>query len=204
MIVEITRCNIWLQKNYRRYRDKFGKTMGMLPGLNYRDIYEQLYKAILYSPENGHVYNALFDAFEEVYEHGDLNEQQKLKYLSETKLIADDCAVLEIQNRGADDHDEIQEHLLKIQEFATEYKVTIRDVQKNTMKPEFAQLYHEMIETNQATAVTFVCQQELDAAGVTGENRKLGDLELTKEQRNTCRKVAEFMQATVDKGLQAV
>lgn len=67
-----------------------------------------------------------------VYEHGDLNEQQKLKYLSETKLIADDCAVLEIQNRGADDHDEIQEHLLKIQEFATEYKVTIRDVQKNT------------------------------------------------------------------------
>lgn len=94
LIVEITRCNIWLQKNYRRYRDKFGKTMGMLPGLNYRDIYEQLYKAILYSPENGHVYNALFDAFEEVYEHGDLNEQQKLKYLSETKLIADDCAVL--------------------------------------------------------------------------------------------------------------
>ncbi len=72
---------------------------------------------------------------------------KKLKYLSETKLIADDCAVLEIQNRGADDHDEIQEHLLKIQEFATEYKVTIRDVQKNTMKPEFAQLYHEMIET---------------------------------------------------------
>ena len=64
LIVEITRCNIWLQKNYRRYRDKFGKTMGMLPGLNYRDIYEQLYKAILYSPENGHVYNALFDAFE--------------------------------------------------------------------------------------------------------------------------------------------
>ncbi len=47
LIVEITRCNIWLQKNYRRYRDKFGKTMGMLPGLNYRDIYEQLYKAIL-------------------------------------------------------------------------------------------------------------------------------------------------------------
>lgn len=199
LIVEITRCNIWLQKNYRRYRDKFGKTMGMLPGLNYRDIYEQLYKAILYSPENGHVYNALFDAFEEVYEHGDLNEQQKLKYLSETKLIADNCAVLEIQNRGADDHDEIQEHLLKIQEFATEYKVTIRDVQKNTMKPEFAQLYHEMIETNQATAVTFVCQQELDAAGVTGENRKLGDLELTKEQRNTCRKVAEFMQEEPNK-----
>ena len=59
LIVEITRCNIWLQKNYRRYRDKFGKTMGMLPGLNYRDIYEQLYKAILYSPENGHVYNCL-------------------------------------------------------------------------------------------------------------------------------------------------
>ena len=67
------------------------------------------------------------------------------------------------------------------------------------MKPEFAQLYHEMIETNQATAVTFVCQQELDAAGVTGENRKLGDLELTKEQRNTCRKVAEFMQEEPNK-----
>ena len=199
LIVETTRCNIWLCKNEREYFVRFGGEGKKRSRLNYEDVYQKLYKAILASPENGHIYNALFDAFEEVYQYGELSSRQKLEYLSKTKMISDDCFSQDIQNRGADDHDELREHILRIQQFATDYKVTIEDVQQDRMDSEFAKLYHDMIEANQPMVVTFVCQQELDRAGITGAYSSKGDMELDEKQRAVCRRVADFMMEGVNR-----
>lgn len=199
LIVETTRCNIWLCKNEREYFERFGGEGKKRSRLNYEDVYQKLYKAILASPENGHIYNALFDAFEEVYQYGELSSRQKLEYLSKTKMISDDCFSQDIQNRDADDHDELREHILRIQQFAADYKVTIEDVQQDRMNPEFAKLYHDMIEANQPMAVTFVCQQELDRAGITGAYSSKGDMELDAKQRAVCRRVADFMMEGVNR-----
>lgn len=195
LIVELAHCNVLIQQLKRYYLEVCSSAgveaqpLGSFSGLNYKDVYDQLYDVILNNPGDGHAYNALFKAFEEMYEHSPLSDIQKLKYLSEIKLIADDCESIDIQKRGSEERDEIREHLVKIAQYSSNYCVTIDDIHAGTVDPAFNKLYQNMLEANASTAVTFVCQQELEKAKINYATDSLSDYQLM-----TCKKVMNFMQ----------
>ena len=195
LTVELAHCNVLLRQLRREYIAKctelghsISTTMDYCDGLSYKEIYNQLYNVILNNPSNGHAYNALFKAFEEMYENSALSEPQKLQYLSEIKLIADDCGSVDIRNRGADERDEIKEHLQRISQYSNHYKVSIDDICNNTVNPAFYVLYQNMLEANSSAAVTFVCQQELEQAKINYSTDKL-----TPHQLIVCKKIMCFM-----------
>lgn len=200
LVVELTYCDILLKKLQREYCDKCNK-LGVsvsaesvsFCSLSYREVYSLLYHVILNNPSNGHAYNALFSSFEEMYEHSSYSEPQKLQYLSEIKLIADDCGSIDIKSRGADERDEIREHLQKISQYSNRYKISIDDIHNGTVNPAFNILYQNMIEANSPAAVTFVCQQELEKADIDYTTTYLSNYQLT-----ICNKVMHFMQEDIN------
>lgn len=200
LIVELAHCNILLKRLLRQYQERctelgvpLSAEYDAFTGIPYRQIYNLLYRVILNNPSNGHAYNALFSSFEEMYENSSLREPQKLQYLSEIKLIADDCGSIDIRSRGADERDEIREHLQTISQYSNNYKVTIDDIHNNAVNEAFYTLYQNMIEANAPAAVTFVCQQELEKAKIDHKT-----VTINSYQRMVCHKVMSFMQEDVN------
>lgn len=164
--------------------------------LTYRKQYEMLVKATITAPLNGYAYNALFSAFEEEYKSSD-DENRKITLLSEIKMIADEASDTPIVNRGMNGRDDISIHISRIMDYASEIDVTIDSVLTEQTSP-FHDLYKKLLEQKNASAICFVCQRELDLAGLGGTSiakKKCSGEEyiLTDDQVAVCKKIMEFM-----------
>lgn len=166
--------------------------------LPYLPQYQMLVKAINSDPSNGYAYNALFKLFEKEYDKGG-SEEYKLQLLSEIRMIADDANTLEINNRGMNGDDELSKHISKVAQYSCSHTITIQDIVDETSKEPFIRLFHDMLAKNNPSAICFVCQQELERAGLTGWTGfgKYGSNDeqhlLDDEQLQVCEKVREFM-----------
>ncbi len=163
--------------------------------LRYRRQYEMLVKATITSPLNGYAYNALFNAFEKEYEVSD--EEHRIVLLSEIKLIADEASDYPIVNRGMNGRDDISAHISKIMQYASKIDVTIDSVLAEQTSP-FHDLYKKLLKQKNASAICFVCQRELDLAGLGGtsiaKKKQTGEeYILTDNQLAVCKKVVDFM-----------
>lgn len=172
-------------------------TKFLVKTLNYSQLYPFLFKAISASPLNGYLYNALFRMFEKEYDKAD--EERKLFLLSDVRMIADDASSLEITSRGTNDTDELSKHLHKIAQYSGRHVVRIDDIKSGTAPQDFAKLFSNMLERNNASGICFVCQQELDIAGLSGEkiakyeNTTEKEFVLNEKQLEACRKIVEFI-----------
>lgn len=171
--------------------ENLGKT------LNYSQLYPFLFKAISASPLNGYLYNALFRMFEKEYVKA--SEERKLYLLSDVRMIADDACSLDITSRGTNDTDELSKHLHMIAQYSSSHVVTIDNIKNGTASREFAKLFSNMLERNNASVICFVCQQELDIAGLSGEkiakyeNSSEKEFVLNEKQLEVCHKIVEFI-----------
>lgn len=184
-----------------------------IKALNYTQLYPILFKAISRSPLNGYLYNALFGLFEKEYKKA--SEEKRLYLLSEVRMIADDASTLEISSRGSNDTDELSNHIQKITQFSCSYRVCIDDIRNKTLPDAFESLFVSMLDRNNASGICFVCQQELDDAGLSGtkisemENKTNEEFVLTNHQLDVCKKVVSFMMEEsyaecVEKSVQAL
>jgi hypothetical protein len=162
--------------------------------LHYSYIHKLLRSVIRHQPTNGYAYNALFKAFERMYDQGSFTKERRLHYLSEIMQTVEECEALdsEIFNRGSK-RDELSEHLSKIRSFAASVPITIDAVVNRkelmaTADPEtaaFFQLYDALLQANNPAAITFVCQKELVIPR--------GKLQLDSAALWSCKKVLDFM-----------
>lgn len=202
--VEVTRCNMKLKDLWEEYSElcKFGqmkqlKEWDSLKTVDYITQFRRLNRAINSDPLNGYAYNALFSIFEREYERAD--EERKLQLLSEIQVIADDANMLELQNRGANGDDEIARHLNQIAQYNSAVRITIESIENHTCGEAFEKLFADMLSRNNPAAISFVCQQELQQAGLNkfslyDEDGIIQDLpELDQEQLAVCSRICSFM-----------
>lgn len=165
-----------------------------LTGDAYLGLYQTLYEAICSDPMNGYAYNALFQVFEEEYQkcRAENKQEEMLRRLSEVRLIADEAASLEIQNRGGN-RDELGNHLARIASYSREQRICIADVMEGDSTHPFVNLFQNMLAKNNASAICFVCQQELDDAGLGVKELLERPFSISEKQRNICRRIMKFM-----------
>lgn len=199
--VEIAQCNMRLEEiidAYKCYCQAYGNTPDpeySKRKLSYRILYNQLLPVITSNPTNGYAYNALFKAFEWMYEKENLSEARKLQHLSEIMQVVETCETMdrEIVNRGGREKDELTDHINRIKDLSTGFQITLQSIRRhrNGEPPENENqkmcftLYDEMLEANNAAAITFICQKELRIPKGT---RKLNTDQLTR-----CSTVYNFM-----------
>ncbi|MBD5468158.1 MAG: hypothetical protein HDR21_08435 [Lachnospiraceae bacterium] len=202
--VEISYCNTSLEELWDCYQ-KACCFVGKKQDINLEDIrpltylhqYQMLLKAITVAPTNGYAYNALFNLFEKEYQRS--NEERRLQLLSEVRMIADDATTLEITNRGMNGRDTLSEYIQKIMQYSGGFKVDIESVLQGSCSSAFNTLFASMLEKNNASGITFVCQQELDTVGLDGKTLSVqqetsgGEYVLTEQQVDTCHRILEFM-----------
>lgn len=202
MRVESALCDTsfnMIKKEYidfcKHYGSSVEKELDALKGETYLGLYQSLYKAILSDPMNGYAYNALFQVFEEEYERcrAANNQEEMLKRLSEVRLIADDAASLDIQNRGGNS-DELSKHIAKIAEYSSQQEVSIEEVLHGDSCHPFAKLFRDMLSKNNASAICFVCQRELDNAGLGGTDLSGEKFHVNEKQKRVCKRIIEFIQ----------
>jgi len=199
--VEIAQCNMRLEDLVEEYL-LCCKDFGIAPlteltnrKLRYPVLYRQLMPVIASNPTNGYAYNTLFKAFRRTYEREKLSDTKKLQYLSEIMQVVETCETLgsEITNRGGRGIDELTSHINHIKDFSSGLRITLDAIRRHRkgMEPEDEaekicfDLYDEMLEANNAAAITFICQKELQLPKGT---RKLDAAFLER-----CRKVYSFM-----------
>ena len=163
--------------------------------LSYSVLYRQLVNVITRVPTNGYAYNALFKAFERMYQKQKLTEAMKLQYLSEIMQVVEICETLdtEIVNRGSGNSDELTGHINKIKDLSTGLRITLESISRHRRGEEAVNpdeqlcfdIYDEMLQANNAAAITFVCQKEL--------RLPRGTRNLNTDQLMRCRKVYSFM-----------
>ncbi len=207
LAVEISLCNTqikilkdYCQKFCKKYEVPTGASVYDIKPEPYLELYQILYKAIVSDPTNGYAYNALFQMFENEYERlkevGDRAGMMKL--LSGVRFIADDVSVLDIKNRGMDD-DELSRHIMRISEYSREVPIRIDDILSGKADDDFLKLFNDMIEKNNAAAICFVAQQELDRVNLDGNSlaKSLTNVDeeykLNDRQRNACKRIMEFI-----------
>ena len=201
LAVEIAQCNMRLEEVIDEYR-RCCQAHGNIPNpeysnwkLSYQILYRQLLPVITSNPTNGYAYNALFKAFERMYEKENLPEAKKIQHLSEIMQVVETCETMnrEIVNRGGHGTDELTDHINRIKDFSTGLQITLQSIRRHR-KGEPAEneneqmcfdLYDEMLEANNAAAITFICQKELRIPKGTGK--------LDTDQLLRCRTVYDFM-----------
>lgn len=202
--VEACLCNRSLEEIWEEYqefceakRKEISISYTGVRPLSYKHQYEMLVKATITSPLNGYAYNALFNAFEKEYKKS--GEAKKLQLLSEVRMIADDASTLPIMNRGMNGKDELTDHISRIVQYSCKHKVTIEDIESGDKQNPFYELFQEMLDQNIASAICFICQQELDNIGLGANEiaeKKQNENEeyvLDKKQLEVCEKVMNFM-----------
>lgn len=202
LVVEIAQCNMRLEEianEYKRYCQANGKTPDakvLNRKLSYQSLYRKLWPVILGNPTNGYAYNALFRVFEQMYEQENLSEAQKMQHLSEIMQVVDTCDSMgnEIVNRGNRNTDELTNHINRIKDLSTGLQITLDTIRrhrkgepaKNESEQVCFELYDEMLEANNAAAITFICQKEL-------QNIPNGTRELNTTQMMYCASVYDFI-----------
>ena len=177
LAVEIAQCNMRLEDLVEEYL-LCCKDFGVAPQteltnrkLRYPVLYRQLMPVISSNPTNGYAYNTLFKAFRRTYEKEKLSEAKKLQYLSEIMQVVETCETLgpEITSRGGRGNDELTFHINHIKDFSSGLRITLDAIMRHrkgiAAMDEAEQvcfdLYDEMLEANNAAAITFICQKEL-------------------------------------------
>lgn len=205
--VESTHCDGRLEEMLEEYRNCC-EAHGEVPDealaggrLEYKVIRKRLLKDIEIDPTNGYTYNALFRAFERMYNgekekrKGKEVREEILQYLSEIMVMVERCQTMgdAIRNRGAKGNDEINWHAATITNYSSAIDVTLDDIDSYrhgmwTGKiNSFFKFYDRMLEDERATAITFVCQKEL--LGVLRSDKPLDA-----DQKKRCQRVLKFME----------
>ncbi len=201
LTVELCRCNMSLEKILNEYFRLCRKKeleprvdCSIYNPLPYRPMYQMLTKALNSDPLNGYIYNALFDLFEKEYQDAD-GEEKKIALLSEIMMYVDDALSADIQDRGPAGVDELGQHLTRIRQYGSAVRVGIRSILDGSCSASFAGLFQTMLEQNNASAITFVAQQELELGGLNQAGRDLEDetAELSVEQLEKCQEIYDFL-----------
>ncbi len=202
LVVETAQCNMRLEEYGEEYRECCeclgvdADTRLLMRRLHYPTIYKQLLSVIYRDQTNGYAYNALFKAFERMYEkERGLPEEEKIQNLSEIMQLVEICENLgaSIVNRGGNGKDELSPHLAKIRDIAANFQITLDSVYghidgkpaKTEEEEAFFRLYDNMLESNNASAITFICQKELKIPS--------GTQKLEKQQLDSCERVYQFL-----------
>jgi len=202
LIVETGQCNFRLEELFQEYKDYCAQE-GSTPDrslaegkLSYRFLYNQLWSVISSEPTNGYAYNTLFRLFEQLYEGSSLPKEKKLQYLTEiTTQVVENCKTLHssIINRGTNDRDELEDHITKITDYSADFQITLEAIDRHR-KGETPQnegeklgfeLYDDMLEAQNPSAILFVCQKELQLPRTAQT--------LNTDQLLRCRRIYEFM-----------
>lgn len=202
MLVEMVLTNGIIEKVFLEYR-RFAHEQNIvfnqkINTLKFFQLYPKLVKAISSNPLNGYLYNALFKLFEKEYENSN-NEERKLFLLSDVRMIADNVYTLPIQNRGSRDRDELSNHLSRIAQYSSHYKVTISDIKNNNAPEPFKKLFKSMLARNNASGICFICQQELVSAKLDGksiaefERKHDKEFVLNEHQVTVCEEIVDFL-----------
>lgn len=204
LAVEISYCNTSLDELWHGYmeackcqkEEKKVQWEDIRP-LPYLHSYQMLVRAITTAPTNGYAYNALFQLFEKEYARSSVERQ--LELLSEIRMIADDASTLDITDRGMHGYDTLSVHIQRVKQYSSGFQVTIESILDGSCPPTFVVLFDSMLAKNNASGITFVCQQELDNAGLDGkklayeQEKNGGQYVLTQKQLDVCRKILDFM-----------
>jgi hypothetical protein len=198
---EMVLCNLVAQEIHGQYKEcceelstEVNKEWQELRfTLPYRDVFERMQEVIDSNPTNGYYYNTIMKAFLKEYNRSNIPKRSQMECLSEINLLIDPIDTGEIPNitnRGYGEYDELDKHILEIRQLASDYKVTIDDLDhKKCNFEDFYQMYDTMQEVNNPSAILFVCRQELSAENILKQHEAL-----LPEQRKICTKVADFMQ----------
>lgn len=204
LTVELCHCKMELEKTWRKYKqlcDDNGHVVQIpwksIQPLPYLPMYRMLMRALNNDPTNGYAYNALFSLFENEYEQAD--EKSKLELLSGIRMIVDDAKAADIQDRGSKGHDELSTHITRIIQYSSKTMVRISNILDGTCPEAFGRMFEEMLSQNNPAAIVFVCQQELDAAGISKPemtapgDRNNADWMLNSQQLEKCEEIRSFM-----------
>ena len=205
LVVELSQCNIRLEELRNEYLD-FCQCKNIEGNVNLKDVkamsynllYRMLIKAIHGDPLNGYAYNAIFKLFIKEYEKSD--NSRKYELLSGIRPLVDDAEAYEIENRGSAERDELTNYISAIRNYSSKVKVSIKALDSKTVDTAFLKLFDDMLGRGNASVISFVCQQELDNAGLT--NFKTYDFntghsisnQLKDTQIEKCKEICEFMQ----------
>lgn len=205
LVVELSQCNIRLEELQNEYLDycrckntKGNSNLNGVKAMPYNLLYRMLIKAIHGDPLNGYAYNAIFKLFIKEYEKSD--NSRKYELLSGIRPLVDDAEAYEIENRGPAERDELTNYISAIRNYSSKVKVSIKALDSKTVDTAFSKLFDDMLGRGNASVITFVCQQELDNAGLT--NFKTYDFntgnsisnQLNDYQIQKCKEICEFMQ----------
>lgn len=200
LVNEMVLCNLSAETIVKEYQDwcwdyqispldKWKDSSFVLP---YSAVFSQMKSVIDSNPANGYYYNTLFKIFEREYARPGLSESRKMQYLMQITQISDSIdgnTSLVITNRGANGRDELSEHILNINNFASKYSIGIDQIlSRGDDSNVFLQQYDQLMEVNNPTGILFVCRTEMEKGGLLKVNQKLTD-----EQIATCEKIMKFM-----------
>lgn len=195
LIVEIAQCNALTEKLIDEYQVLCSSEhTEELCNYNHRiqqypEIFRLLVQVINHQPDNGYAYNAVFNAFRRAYEREN-REEKKLQYLSEIMQFVDMCNNTEVYNRGANGNDEISRNIAAIHAISNKFQMTIDEIKHRTGEQNtYYELYDRLLEANNPAAITFICQKELERAGIVFQFTEA----LTDEQVNACQEVLAFL-----------
>lgn len=204
--VELCLTNLYFSKTkdeYLQYCHEMkieDRDIDQIKTLPYKVLYKALYKTILKNPNNGYFYNTIFQLFEMEYQKPQNGAESKLELLSEILLIVDDASTLTIDNRGSRGRDELSQHIAEVSNYAAEHSVSIDMIKDKNCVDVFKEMFQRLLNQNSAAAICFVCQQELEKAGLSGRMMKKWREEnegktfiLDEVQLEICKKIWMFM-----------
>jgi hypothetical protein len=107
LAVEIATCDFHIRKVLADYSKHFPEEAAQYEQTAYRpELYQNTFDRLSWivktDPSNGYPYNALFSEFRHMYEHSNLSDVDKLKYLTDIQNIAFECDVEAIQQSRTD------------------------------------------------------------------------------------------------------
>lgn len=195
LIVEIAQCNALTERLVEEYRilcdgEREEELCDHSRRIQqYPEIFRLLVQVINRQPDNGYAYNAIFNAFRRVYER-EHREEKKLQYLSEIMQLVDMCNNTEIYNRGTNGNDEISRNIAAIHAISNDFQMTINEIKHRTREQNtYYELYDHLLEANNSAAITFICQKELERAGIIFRSTET----LTEQQVKVCKTVLAFL-----------
>lgn len=197
--VEISQCSTFMRSILdgcsEQMRREFEPSL-----LKYHHLYQMLVEVIDADSTNGYAYNALFKLFEDEYERCANDSVRQVQMASGICTILDDACSLEINNRGMNGTDEIAKHIVNIKAIYNKFDVTIENIENGSCPSEFKKLFDTMLSQQRAAGIMFVCQREIEMAGISGkaiserEEHDEKEYVLNSEQLNVCQKIVDFMQ----------
>lgn len=160
----------------------------------FEDMFTALETVIYSYPTNGFYYNSLFKLFKK----WNRNQNDRLPYYGRLAAIVELRDAHEVINTGANGCDELGQNIAEF--YQSIHKgfdmITIDHIQDDNNQDiaDFRQKFDASLNNGDPSYIWLICYNELIICNVISEKKRY-KLEhwLTKEQRDTCKKVFEFM-----------